>query len=111
MILSGRSDLVTGRLVTSSTVRVPSGGTLKKYRFFFLKTTPRMNFTKLSVSTKYDILKLQGPNIKFVIFVYSNYSKTKHQKRMKFCRSGDHGDVQYPFKNHCYDIIENEVII
>ena len=58
MISSGRSDLVTGRLVTSSTLRAPSGGRFKKYRFFYLERTPRSNFTKLCVSGEHDILNI-----------------------------------------------------
>ena len=58
MILLGRSDLVTGRLMTSSNKRAPSGGRLNPYRFLYLERIPRLNFVKLKVSTKYDILNI-----------------------------------------------------
>ena len=58
MVLFGRSDLVTGRLMTSSNKRAPSGGRLNPYRFLYLERIPGSNFVKLKVSTKYDILNI-----------------------------------------------------
>ena len=49
---------MTGRLVTSSNKRAPSGGRLNPYRFLYLKRIPRSNFIKLKVSTEYDILNI-----------------------------------------------------